>query len=95
MRKGPKCRPKSRPCTKVCTMCTSPLAGQTRDERTLPGSKQAAIRGISSKKIRLGHVVTTTPDHERVKANNWPPEQRDRTAHTPDPSSRRAHRPGP
>ena len=34
-------------------------------------------------KIRLRHVVTTTPDHERVKANNWPPLQPERTTHTP------------
>ena len=40
------------------------LAGQIRDERTLPGSKKAAISGKSSKKIRFGHVVTTTRRHE-------------------------------
>jgi hypothetical protein len=40
------------------------LAGQTRDERTLIGSKKAAIRGRFSKTIRLRHVVTTTPGHE-------------------------------
>jgi hypothetical protein len=31
----------SRPCTKVCTMCTPPLAGQTQAERTPPGSQAA------------------------------------------------------
>ena len=42
----------------------TPLAGQTRDERTLPGSQKTAIRGSSSKRIRLRHVVTTTLGHE-------------------------------
>jgi hypothetical protein len=35
---------------------------------------EAAIRGKSTQMIRLRHVVTTTRDHERVKANNWWPE---------------------
>jgi len=83
MSKGPKCMPKSRPCTKVCTMCTPPLVGQTRDERTLHGSQQAAICGRSWKRIRLSHVVTTTSGHERVTANNWPPESAKRTTHKP------------
>jgi hypothetical protein len=64
MRKGSKCGSKSRPWTKVWTMSTPPLAGQTRDERTLPGSQKAAIRGRSSKRTRLRHVVTTTLVHE-------------------------------
>lgn len=62
------------PVDSVWTMSTHSLAGRSLDERTLPGSPKAAIRGNSSKKIRLGHVVTTAPDHERVKANNCPPE---------------------
>jgi hypothetical protein len=74
IRRGSKCRSKSGPRTKVCTTCTPPLAGQTHDERTLPALQKAAIRGRSTKKIRLRHVVTTTFDHERVKANNWPAE---------------------
>jgi hypothetical protein len=52
------------PVDRVWTMSTLPLAGQTCDKRTLPGSQKAAIRGRSSKKIRPGHVVTTTLDHE-------------------------------
>jgi hypothetical protein len=80
---GTKCRPKSRPCTNVCTMCTPPLAGQTRDERSLPGSQRAAIRGRTSKTIQLSHVVTTTPRHERVTAINCPPETARRTSHNP------------
>ena len=42
----------------------TPLAGQTRDERTLPGSQKATIRARSSKRVRLRHVVTTTLGHE-------------------------------
>jgi hypothetical protein len=49
---------------KVWTLSTPPLAGQTHDEQTLPGSQKAAIRGRSSKRIRLRHVVTTTLGHE-------------------------------
>jgi hypothetical protein len=70
-REGTKMQVEMPPRTKVCTMCTPPLAGQTRDEWTLPNSQQAVIRGRSSKTIRLGHVVTTTPGHERVRATNW------------------------
>jgi hypothetical protein len=49
---------------KVWTLSTPPLVGQTRDERTIPGSQKTAIRGRSSKRIRLRHVVTTTLGHE-------------------------------
>jgi hypothetical protein len=42
-----------RPCSNVCTMCTPPLAGQTRNERTLPGSQKAAIRRRSRRKFVL------------------------------------------
>jgi hypothetical protein len=41
----------SHPCTKVCTMCTPPLAGQRRDERTLPDAHKAATRGGPSKEF--------------------------------------------
>jgi hypothetical protein len=49
---------------KVWTLSTLLLAGQTRDERALSGSEKTAIRGRSSKRIRLRHVVTTTLVHE-------------------------------
>jgi hypothetical protein len=48
----------------VWTVSTPPLAGQTHDERTLPDPQKAAIRGRHTKKLRLRHVVTTTPSNE-------------------------------
>jgi hypothetical protein len=72
---GTKMQVESHPCTKVRTMCTPPLAGQTRDERLyLPGSKQLREENLS-KRLRLRHVVTTTRDHERVTAINGHPKQ--------------------
>jgi hypothetical protein len=38
--------------------------GRTNTQLPLPGPPQAAIRGKSSKKIQLRHVVTTTLGHE-------------------------------
>ena len=64
LEEGIKMRVEKPPCTNVFTMCTPPMAGQTCDERTLLGSQIAAVRGSISKKIWLGHVVTTTPGDE-------------------------------
>ena len=47
----------------VRAQCAPPLAGQTCDERTLPGPYKAAPRK-TLEEIRLGHVVTTTYVHE-------------------------------
>ena len=57
-----------------CAQCAPPF-GRT-NTRWAPSS--GLSEGSYSKKILqeicLGHVVTTTLDHERVKANNWPTE---------------------
>jgi hypothetical protein len=52
----------------------NPFGRTNTQQANLRGSPKAAIQGTSSKKIHVGHVVTTTPDHERVKANKWPTE---------------------
>ena len=47
---------KSRPCTKVCTLCTPPSAGQIPDERRLPGPARANRASGQRRSIR------TNPD---------------------------------
>ena len=79
-------------CTEVWTMSTPLLAGQTITRHSPRALGSSSSRKKYRKKLPSGHVITTTRDMNKCKANHGHQKPaRKETRMTPDPSRRRAH----